>query len=200
MTQTKDSPQTHAIKSLIQSFFDAINAADTTALGNLFFPNANLTIIRQDPPRAPSEDNFPQFTNIQGPETSEPDGPSSSATLNEDSNEDKNGKNKDSSTPVLRTPIESFIALLNAGKKRREGQPDLHIHERPDLDATRIKVEGLFAAAWSPFVVTFDGVLHQYGVLVYTLGKRGEGEKWRIEGLTQSYRRMVGWEGEREFL
>jgi len=52
---------------------------------------------------------------------------------------------------------------------------------------------GGFATAWSPFRVTFDGVLHHYGVMAYTLGRDGLGG-WRVEGLTQSYRRTPGWD------
>lgn len=74
----------------------------------------------------------------------------------------------------------------------------MNIKETPDLEATDVKVDALFGMAWSPFKVTFDGVLHHYGTIVYTLVKV-EG-KWTIEGLTQNYRRTVGWEAEREFL
>ena len=42
---------TRAIKALIQAFFDSINTADTKGLKSHFLPAANLTIIRQDPPR-----------------------------------------------------------------------------------------------------------------------------------------------------
>lgn len=58
-----------------------------------------------------------------------------------------------------------------------------------------MKLDSLFASAWSPFKVTFDGVLHHYGTMVYTLGK-DEGGKWKIEGLTQSYRRTPGWDAD----
>ncbi|USW49101.1 Putative NTF2-like domain superfamily protein [Septoria linicola] len=208
MTQIKTSSaefcDIQAIKSLIQKFFDAINDADTKALASHFFPNANLTIIRQDPPRAPSNGDenadgewrgyYEQFTGIKLPSTS------SSASSTEAENAKKEDREKDKLTIVLRTTIERFIALLDAGKKRREGQPDLKIHEEPDLDATDVKVDELFGSAWSPFRVTFDGALHHYGILVYTLGREEEGGEWRIEGLTQKYRRTPGWEGEREFL
>lgn len=56
-----------------------------------------------------------------------------------------------------------------------------------------MNLDALFACAWSPFKVTFDGVLHHYGTMVYTLGK-GDGGEWKIEGLTQNYRRTPGWD------
>lgn len=162
-----------AIKALIQGFFDSINAADTKALGSHFFPAANLTIIRQDPPLAPP-----------GPERAA-------------------GAPDDKLTVVIRTTIEQFVKLIDDAEKRRKGQPPGPVlHESPDLDATDVKVDALFGVAWSPFKVTFDGVLHHYGTMVYTLGKTeaagGGGRKeWRIEGLTQNYRRTPGWpEGE----
>lgn len=60
-------------------------------------------------------------------------------------------------------------------------------------DSTNVNLDHLFAAAWSPFRVTFDQVLHHYGEISYTLGKNESGE-WKIEGLTQNYRRTPGWE------
>lgn len=96
---------------------------------------------------------------------------------------------------VIRTTIEQFVKLIEDGEKRRKGQPPGPVlHEAPDLDATDVKIEGLFGVAWSPFTVTFDGVLHHYGTMVYTVGKTGSGAKeWKIEGLTQNYRRTPGW-------
>ena len=184
MTQMKkETPDVQAIKALIQKFFDAINDADTKALGTNFeSPDATLTIVKQDPPLNPSSSNYPQYTSIPTP----PAATSSSST------EEKSVK------VVIRTTIERFIALLDAGKKRREGQPDLNIKETPDLEATDVRVDALFGMAWSPFKVTFDGVLHHYGTIVYTVVKK-EGE-WKIEGLTQNYRRTEGWEGESEFM
>ncbi|KAI3397214.1 hypothetical protein diail_11093 [Diaporthe ilicicola] len=163
-----------AIKSLIQAFFDSINAADTKALGSHFFPAASLTIIRQDPPLAPGSERA-------------------------DASDEK-------LTVVIRTTIEQFIKLIDDSERRRKGQPPGPVlHESPDLDATDIKVDALFGVAWSPFKVTFDGVLHHYGTMVYTLGKTeaaaggssGGRKEWKIEGLTQNYRRTPGWpEGE----
>lgn len=158
-----------AIRALIQAFFDAINAADTKALQAQFFPSANLTIIRQDPPLAPGAD-------AQGAE-------------------------EDKLTVLIRTPIEKFIKLVEDGQKRRKGRPGPDLHETPDLDATEVAIDALFGVAWSPFKVTFDGVLHHYGTMVYTLGKldAGDGKKeWRVEGLTQNYRRTPGWPAEGE--
>lgn len=155
-----------AIKALIQAFFDSINAADPKTLGSHFFPSAGLTIVRQDPP-LPSE-----------------------------SSGDADARAQDEKlTVVMRTDIEKFVQLIEDGQKRREGQPPGPvIHEAPDLDATEVKIDALFAMAWSPFKVTFDGVLHHYGKFVYTFGKTGAGEKkWKIEGLTQNYRRTPGW-------
>ncbi|KAF2099530.1 hypothetical protein NA57DRAFT_75030 [Rhizodiscina lignyota] len=149
------------IKSLIQSFFDAINASDTKALQEHFFPTASLTILRQDPPL---------------PESSPPPSPPDNKI-----------------TVVTRTNIETFIKMVEDGERRRKGKKGPELVERPDLEHTRIEVDAGFGMAWSPFTVTFDGVLHHYGVMVYTLG-REEGGKWRIEGLTQSYRRTPGWE------
>jgi hypothetical protein len=157
-----------AIKLLIQKFFDAINAADTDALGSHFFANANLTILRQEPP-------LPLL-------------PTDSRVTTD----------KQDIKVVMRTTIEKFIALLEDGKKRREGEPGPELHEAPDLDGTDVKIDASFASAWSPFRVTFDGVLHHYGVMVYTLGK--DNEVWKIEGLTQSYRRTPGWEGSQSVL
>lgn len=96
-------------------------------------------------------------------------------------------------TAVIRTTIERFVKLIEDGQKRRPPGEGPVLREAPDLGATDVKVDGLFATAWSPFTVTFDGVLHHYGTMVYTLGKDG-GEGWRIEGLTQHYRRTVGWD------
>ncbi|KAJ0107418.1 hypothetical protein J7T55_009383 [Diaporthe amygdali] len=164
---------TKAIKALIQAFFDSINAADSKALKSHFFPAANLTIIRQDPP------------------------------LPADSERERADAADEKLTVVLRTTIEKFVKLIDDGEKRRKGQPPGPVlHESPDLDATDVKVDALFGSAWSPFRVTFDGVLHHYGIMVYTLGKtevpEGGGKReWKIEGVTQNYRRTPGWpEGE----
>jgi len=90
----------------------------------------------------------------------------------------------------MRTTIEKFIALLDEGQKHRKpGGPVLE--EQPDLEGTELKIDALFGSAWSPFRVTFDEVLHHYGVMVFNLGKQDG--VWKIEGLTQSYRRTVGW-------
>ncbi|ROW13357.1 hypothetical protein VPNG_05499 [Cytospora leucostoma] len=171
-----------AIKALIQSFFDAINAADTRALQSHFVPSADLTIIRQDPP-------LPHGTPISSSSSSSP-GAGALATQVEDEEEER-------LTVVIRTTIEKFIKLLDDDKKRREGRPGPALHETPDLDATEVRVDALFAVAWSPFEVTFDGALHHYGTMVYTLGRVddvGGGRKgWRVEGLTQNYRRTPGW-------
>jgi hypothetical protein len=187
MTHTKDTHHdTAAIKTVIQCFFDAINAADTVALATHFFASANLTIIRQDPPLPPSTTNYPAYVSLPVPQ---PPTSTSPATSEEDR-----------LTVVIRTSIEKFIALIEEGKKRREGKPGPTLFEKPDLAATDVKIDAAFANAWSPFSVTFDGVLHHYGIMVYTLGKAEvEGEKkWRIEGLTQSYRRTPGWEKSEE--
>ncbi|PPJ51571.1 hypothetical protein CBER1_09881 [Cercospora berteroae] len=191
MTQIKDSPEVQSIKSLIQAFFDAINAADIEGLGTYFAPEANLTIIRQEPPRAPSSESttsYPQFANIPSP------CPTILQQQTSQSNEKKTLK------VVIRTDITHFLALLEEGRKRREGQPDLHIFEKPDLERTEVKVDALFAMAWCPFSVTFAEKLHHYGTLVFTVGKEEGEAKWKIEGLTQNYRRSVGWEGEKEFM
>ncbi|KAF2110900.1 hypothetical protein BDV96DRAFT_583117 [Lophiotrema nucula] len=176
MTEAKDQGKdVEAIKALIQKFFDAINAADTEALGERFYANANLTIIRQEPPLSPSSSNHPAYTSLPVPEVP--------SLVNEGKEELK---------VMIRTTIEKFIALLEEGKKRREGKPGPELFEAPDLDSTDVKIDHLFSTAWSPFRVTFDGVLHHYGVMVYTFGK--EGDEWKIEALTQSYRRTPGWE------
>lgn len=166
---------TKAIKALIQAFFDSINAADTKSLRSHFLPAANLTIIRQDPP-LPAD-----------PEQREAD---AAAATGDD----------EKLTVVIRTTIEQFVKLIDDGEKRRKGQPPGPVlHESPDLDTTDVKVDALFASAWSPFKVTFDGVLHHYGIMVYTLAKTeaGAGREWKIANLTQNYRRTPGWpEGE----
>ncbi|KAF2730451.1 hypothetical protein EJ04DRAFT_515246 [Polyplosphaeria fusca] len=183
MTKLKDHHHDiTSIKSLIQAFFDAINAADTHALASHFFPSANLTILRQDPPLPPSPTHYPAYASL-APIPTTPS-PHSISTPEE------------KLSVVIRTSIENFIALIEEGKKRREGKPGPSLFEKPDLDATDVKIDGLFASAWSPFSVTFDGVLHHYGVMVYSLGKGEDGEeerRWRIEGLTQNYRRTPGW-------
>lgn len=166
-----------AIKKLIQNFFNAINASDTKALGSHFFPTANLTIIRQEPPRNPSPSYHPSFSGIPIPSTTISSSPAS------ESNEKLQ--------VVIRTTIEKFIFLIDEGQKHRKpGGPVLD--EQPDLENTDVKIDGLFGVAWSPFRVTFDGVLHHYGVMAFTVGKDGGG--WKIEGLTQSYRRTLGWD------
>ena len=120
MTQMKkETPDVQAIKALIQEFFDAINDANTKALGTNFeSPDASLTIVKQDPPLNPSSSNYPQYASVPLP-------PASSSISS--TSEAKSVK------VVIRTTIERFIALLDAGKKRREGQPDLNIKETPDL-------------------------------------------------------------------
>lgn len=154
-----------AIKALIQAFFDSINAADTKSLKSHFFPSAGLTIIRQDPPLDP--------------------GASGDANTDQDAN----------LTVLIRTNIEQFVKLIEDGEKRRKGQPPGPVLlEWPELDATEVKIDALFGVAWSPFKVTFDGVLHHYGTMVYTVGKTGpDSKEWKIEGLTQNYRRTPGW-------
>lgn len=156
----------HAIKALIQAFFDSINAADTKAMASHFFPSAGLTIIRQDPPLDP-----------------------------ETSSEDASASPDAKLTVVIRTTIEQFVKLIDEGQKRRKDQPPGPvILEWPELDITDVKIDALFAVAWSPFKVTFDGDLHHYGKMVFTLGKTGsESKEWRVEGLTQDYRRAPGW-------
>ncbi|KAK7739230.1 hypothetical protein SLS53_005868 [Cytospora paraplurivora] len=173
-----------AIKALIQSFFDAINAADTKALQSHFAPSADLTIIRQDPP-------LPHGA---------PGSPGAGAATRAEEEEEEEKEKEERLTVVTRTTIEKFVKLLDDDKKRREGRPGPVpvLRETPDLDATAVRVDALFAAAWGPFEVTFDGVLHHYGTIVYTLGRVGagaRGEGWRVEGLTQSYRRTPGWPG-----
>lgn len=159
-----------AIKALIQAFFDAINAADAQALQSHFFPSANLTILRQDPPRDPLP---------LGTATTTTTSPSASA-------------GKETLTTVVRTTIETFVKLIEDGQRRRPpGGPVLL--EKPDLEATDVKVDALFGTAWSPFTVTFDGVLHHYGTMAYTVGKN-EHNQWKIENLTQNYRRTTGWD------
>lgn len=168
-----------AIKALIQTFFDAINAEDIKALQATFTPGANLTIIRQDPPLPPP-----------------PSGDHHHHAGQEDEGVEK-------LTVVIRTHIEEFIRLLEDSQRKRKGRPGGPVlHETPDLgSAAGVRVDGLFGAAWCPFGVTFDGVLHHYGTMVYTLGRvdgdggdDGKGKKvWRVEGLTQSYRRTPGW-------
>lgn len=160
-----------AIKALIRAFFNSINSADAKALQSHFFPSAGLTILRQDPPLPPES--------------------------SDDDNNNNNNSNVEEGklTIVLRTTIEKFVKLIEDGEKRRKDQPPGPVlHESPDLDATDIKIDALFATAWSPFKVTFDGVLHHYGTMAYTLCKTGTGLKdWKIEGLTQNYRRTPGW-------
>lgn len=118
MTATKDSSDVEAIKKLISSFFDSINAADTKALLSHFWPCANLTIIRQDPPLPPPTDSLAAAT----PQPSSSD--ALSATL---------GADKEKLTVVMRVPIESFVKLIEDGQKRRKGKPGPELHEKPDL-------------------------------------------------------------------
>lgn len=126
-------------------------------------------------------------------------------------------------TVLLRTTIETFIKMIEDGKKRRHGKPGPKLHEWPLLDETDVRTDGLFGTAWSPFKVTFDGELHHYGVIVFTVGYTstpgGDGphdkvclaraslfphfilgsldsQEWKIIGLEQSYRRTPGWEGQ----
>ncbi|PSR87320.1 hypothetical protein BD289DRAFT_432517 [Coniella lustricola] len=199
MTATDLDTAAHvaALKTLIQRFFDAINAADPKRLQRLFYPGARVGILRQEPARAPlraQDDDLKQ--------------------------EKKEEEVEEKLVVVIRTDIETFVKLLEDGEKKRreEGDdggggkgngPDV-IKEVPDLKLAEVRIDGLFATAWCPFRVYFDGVLHHYGTFVYTFGHllerdlggegKNEGENdwaWRIEGLTQSYRRTVGWEGAR---
>lgn len=178
--EASEFEDTRAIKALIQGFFDSINAADTKSLETHFLPAANLTIIRQDPPRP-----------------ADPAAEEGSSAAADD----------DKLTVVIRTTIEQFVKLIDESERRRKGQPPGPVlHESPDLDATDVKLDALFGNAWSPFRVTFDGVLHHYGTMVYTLAKTepadatgasGGRREWKIAGLTQNYRRTPGWpEGE----
>ncbi|KIW01197.1 uncharacterized protein PV09_07246 [Verruconis gallopava] len=188
MTQCKDvetMEATAAIKSLISSFFDAINAADTQALQALFVEQAHVVIVRQDPPLPP-----PSCLNESVSPKHRCEGKPGRESA-------PRGAGEETLTVVIRTSIERFVKLLEEGKKRREGRPVPVIDEKPDLVATDIKVDGLFGVAWSPFQVTFDGVLHHYGTMVFTVGKmtsRIGKKEWKIEGLTQNYRRTPGWE------
>ncbi|KAF9739875.1 hypothetical protein PMIN01_02510 [Paraphaeosphaeria minitans] len=181
MTAIKETPDVAAIKALIQSFFDRINASDAKGLGTLFFPGANLSILRQDPAWDPVSDSLWGDVPLH---------PITPGKVEED-----DGKEEISVT--LRTSIEKFVKMIEDGAKRRKGNPGPKVHETPDLEATDIKVEHLFGTAWSPFRVTFDGVLHHYGTFAFTFGKIGDGvvgnRTWKIEGLTQSYRRTEGW-------
>lgn len=184
--ETHDLEDTKAIKALIQAFFDSINAADTKSLKSHFLPAASLTIIRQDPPRP---------ADPAAEEGSGGNGGGAAAAADDD----------EKLTVVIRTTIEQFVKLLDDAERRRKGQPPGPVlHESPDLDATDVKFDALFGNAWSPFKVTFDGVLHHYGTMVYTLAKAGAARgggggkrEWKIAGLTQNYRRTPGWpEGE----
>lgn len=141
MTALKEQDDAKQIKHLIQRFFDSINAADTKALQTHFLPSADLTITRQDPPRAPDI------------AAAEDGGPDSKITV------------------LIRTTIERFIKMIEDGERRRRGKPGPKLHEAPDLDATEVRVDALFGTAWSPFRVTFDGKLHHYGVMVFRVGK-----------------------------
>lgn len=148
MTQlTPETCETLSIKDLITTFFAAINASDPSSLGPLFFPHANLVILRQDPPLKPSSSNYPQYSHLPVPRAENP-----------------SPESKEKLSVVIRTDIETFIKMLEDGKKRRDGQPDLpELHEEPDLKGTVVKIDSEFGMAWSPFHVTFDGVLHHYG-------------------------------------
>jgi hypothetical protein len=169
---------TVAIKTLIQKFFDAINASDPQTLATHFFATANITIIRQEPPRAPDASYHAAYANLPLP-------PQAKVERSQTGQDEK-------LQVVIRTTIEKFVALLEEGQKHRKPGQGPILHEAPDLKATDVKIDGLFGTAWSPFRVTFDDVLHHYGIMVYTVGK--EDGKWKIEGLTQSYRRTLGWE------
>lgn len=164
MTQIELEPEAGAIRSLIATFFAAITAADTKALQALFYPAASLSIIRQDPALPPDEKPPPP------------------------------GDNK--VRVVLRTDIETFIRMVDEAerRRRREGRGGPAIVETPDLGRTRVQVDAGIATAWSPFEVTFDGTLHHYGTMLYTLARAEDGEGWLVHSLTQSYRRAPGWE------
>ncbi|KAL1610369.1 hypothetical protein SLS60_002036 [Paraconiothyrium brasiliense] len=180
MTAIKETPDIHAIKMLIQSFFDRINDSDAKGLGELFIAKANLTIIRQDPARDPLSNSPWSSLTL----------PRNAATICHDDEEEEK------LTVVLRTSIENFVKIIEDGEKRRDPtKPTTKVHEAPDLESTDVKVDHLFGAAWSPFRVTFDGVLHHYGTFAFTFGKvdDGSGKSWRVEGLTQNYRRTKGW-------
>lgn len=183
MTQTKyNDEDISAIKALIQAFFDRVNDNDPQGLQTLFVPNADLTIIRQDPPAPPPS--ISMWSCLPTPPPMAPRKEEADEKL----------------TVVLRITIEKFVKMVEDGnkKKKKDGKPPVpNVHEVPDLDRTDIKVDHLFAYAWSPFRVTFDGKLHHYGNFVYTLGKvkDEDGEMvWKFEGLTQNYRRTPGWE------
>lgn len=107
MTAMKEeSPDIKAIKALIQAFFNSINEADTKALLSHFFPSANLTIIRQDPPLLP---------------------PADASTVSP-------GEGNAKLSVVMRTKIEDFVKLIEDGEKRRKGKPPgPKLHESPDL-------------------------------------------------------------------
>jgi len=179
MDTTSLISDTQSIKNLIQHFFNTINAADTKSLQATFLPEGNITIIRQDPP-------------------SNPPPPSANTT---------SSNPPQTATIVARLPIEPFIKLLNDAERRRHKQPPDHRHqpklfEKPDLERTDVRIDGLVGCAWSPFEVTFDGKLHHYGIMVFDVVKGvvgdedGEdvgGGRWRVSGVSQSYRRTEGW-------
>lgn len=115
MTATKETANVKAIKAAIQTFFDSINAADTKALLASFFPSANLTIIRQDPPLPPPAD------------SSAGQGPSS------DRLQSASDESEPRLTVVMRTSIENFVKLIADGQKKRKGEPGPDLFEAPDL-------------------------------------------------------------------
>jgi hypothetical protein len=180
MTAIKETPDAQVIKALIQSFFDRINDSDAKGLAKLFIPNARLSIIRQEPARNPP-----------------PDSPWRSIPMPRNATDTPHGTEEEEKLIfVLRTSIDNFVKLIEDGEKRRKGSPGPKVHEEPDLHATDVKVDHLFGTAWSPFRVTFDGVLHHYGTFAFNFVKVGDGDEksWRLEGLTQNYRRTKGWD------
>ncbi|KUI61744.1 hypothetical protein VP1G_08906 [Cytospora mali] len=91
--------------------------------------------------------------------------------LGSDFGADAQGEDEEKLTVVIRTSIEEFVRLIEDGQKKRKGRLPV-LHETPDLDATEVRVDALFGVAWSPFRVTFDGVLHHYGTMVRDRARR----------------------------
>ncbi|EME46178.1 hypothetical protein DOTSEDRAFT_70240 [Dothistroma septosporum NZE10] len=187
MTAIKDAAlydDVAAIKALIKAFFDRVNKNDPKGLQQLFVPAAHLSILRQQPDRAP-------------PEASQWSAALQPAAQSITSSAEK-------ITTVYQDSIEAFIKLVEDGNKRKDPKkPWPKIDEMPDLDATDVKVDGLFATAWCPFSVFFDGVLHHYGTFVYTFGKDRQSsggsvteKDFKFETLLQKYTRTPGWGGD----
>jgi hypothetical protein len=154
-----------AIKALIQALFDSINAADTKSLKSHFLPAANLTIIRQDPPR--------------------PADPASAAA-------DDERLTLVIRTTIEQ--FVKLIDDGQKRRKGQPPGPVLHESPDLDatdvkLDALFGNAWSPFRVTFDDVLHHYGTMVYTLAKVEVSSG----GRKWKIAGLTQNYRRTPGW-------